>query len=284
MDDRRMQKKGESSMVLHKHTRLTPLQRKEIYRLHIDDKRRVSDLSREFHVSRPTIYKILHRGRARDFTVHRSGNHRFRCLKYGIRRLAKVEKAIEEQLKRQAKRYNKSYPGEMIHGDTKRLPLLKGQSTFNKREYMFIAIDDYSRELFAAILPDKTQYSAKTFLDQVLDECAYTIECYYTDNGKEYKGNIFSHAFMRTCEKNKIEQRFTKVRRPQTNGKAERVIRTLMEMWHNKIEFKSSAHRKNELKRFINYYNLVKPHKSIDGLTPMEKLISYFFPKSVNNA
>ncbi|HHE40960.1 MAG TPA: integrase [Candidatus Cloacimonetes bacterium] len=57
-----------------------------------------------------------------------------------------------------------------------------------------------------------------------------------------------------------------------------------MEMWHNKIEFKSSAHRKNELKRFVNYYNLVKPHKSIDGLTPIEKLITYFFPKSVNNA
>ena len=279
-----MQKKGESSMVLHKHTRLTPLQRKEIYRLYIDEKSRVSDLSREYHVSRPTIYKILHRGRLRDFTVHKSENHRFRCLKYGIRRLAKVEKAIEEKLKRQSKRYNKSYPGEMIHGDTKRLPLLKGQSTFEKREYMFVAIDDYSRELFAAILPDKTQYSANTFLDQVVDECAYTIECYYTDNGKEYKGNIFSHAFMRACEKNNIAQRFTRVRRPQTNGKAERVIRTLMEMWHNKIEFKSSAHRKNELKRFINYYNLVKPHKSIDGLTPIEKLITYFFPKSVNNA
>jgi transposase-like protein len=68
-----MQKKGESSMVLHKHTRLTPLQRKEIYRLYIDEKRRVSDLSGEYHVSRPTIYKILHRGRMRDFTVHRSG-------------------------------------------------------------------------------------------------------------------------------------------------------------------------------------------------------------------
>jgi len=40
----------------------------------------------------------------------------------------------------------------------------------------------------------------------------------------------------------------------------------------------------DELKRFINYYNLVKPHKGIDGLTPIEKLIEYFYPKSVNNA
>lgn len=271
-------------MVMHRRTRLTPLQREEVYRRYIDANVRVIDLSREYHVSRPTIYKIISRGRDKDFTIHRSENHRFRCLKYGMKRLAKVERAIELRLKKEARRYNKSYPGEMVHGDTKRLPLLKGQSSFEKREYLFVAIDDYSRELFAAILPDKTQHSAKRFLDQVIEECAYTIECYYTDNGKEYKGNIFSHAFMVACEKNNIAQRFTKVRRPQTNGKAERVIRTLMEMWHNKIEFQSPAHRKKELVRFINYYNLVKPHKSIDGLTPMEKLIAYFFPKSVNNA
>lgn len=279
-----LMQKGEAIMVMHRRTRLTPLQREEIYRRYRDETIRVIDLSREYHVSRPTIYKILKRGRQKDFTIHRSENHRFRCLKYGMKRLAKIEKAIELQLKKKARRYNKSYPGEMFHGDTKRLPLLKGQSPFEKREYLFVAIDDYSRELFAAILPDKTQHSAKDFLDQVIEECAYTIECYYTDNGKEYKGNVFSHAFMMACEKNNIAQRFTKVKRPQTNGKAERVIRTLMEMWHNKTEFQSSAHRKKELIRFVNYYNLVKPHKSIDGLTPMEKLISYFFPKSVNNA
>jgi len=55
-------------------------------------------------------------------------------------------------------------------------------------------------------------------------------------------------------------------------------------MWHEKLEFASSAHRKNELRRFINYYNLVKPHKGIDGLTPIEKLIEYFYPDNVNNA
>ena len=43
-----------------------------------------------------------------------------------MKRLAKVERSIQEKLKRQAKRYNKSYPGELVHLDTKRLPLLKG--------------------------------------------------------------------------------------------------------------------------------------------------------------
>jgi len=53
-------------MVIHKKTRLTPVQRKEICDKHFKDKIRVSDLSRDYHVSRPTIYKILHRGRKNE--------------------------------------------------------------------------------------------------------------------------------------------------------------------------------------------------------------------------
>ena len=50
-----------------------------------------------------------------------------------MKRLAKVERSIQEKLKKQAKRYNKSYPGELVHLDTKRLPLLKGQKATDKR-------------------------------------------------------------------------------------------------------------------------------------------------------
>jgi len=145
------------------------------------------------------------------------------------------------------------------------------------QEYLFVAIDDFSRELYATILPDKTQYSAEKFLKQVLDECPYTIEIAYSDNGLEYKGIPEHHAFAKLCRENKIEQRFTKVRCPQTNGKAEQVIRTLIEMWHNKTEFNSRNHRKKELIRFINFYNTVKPHKGINNETPIEKLINYFY-------
>jgi len=224
---------------------------------------------------------VLERGRDKDFSIHKSINKRFRCLEYGLKRLAKVEAELEKKLKAQAKRYNKQYPGEMFHSDNIRLPLLKGESPFTKPEHLFVAIDDFSRELYAAILPDKTQYSATNFLKQVLEECPYTIETWYTDNGTEYKGDSKKHAFMKLCQENKIEQRFTKVKNPRTNGKAERVIRTLLDMWYRKTEFKSRTHRKQELIRFVNYYNTVKPHKGIGNLTPMEKLISYFYPKEL---
>jgi len=265
-------------MMIHKRTKLTPIQRKQLsndyYKQHI----RICDLIRKYHVTAPTVYKIVHRARDNDYTIHQSINKRFQCLEYGLKRLAKIEKQLEEKLRKNARRYNKKYPGEMVHGDTKRLPLLKGESPREKHEYLFVGIDDYSRELYAAILPDKTQYSSERFLKQVLIECPYTIEQYYTDNGLEYRGNPEHHAFVKLCRENKIEQRFTKVKCPQTNGKAERVIRTIMDMWHRKTEFKSRQHRKTELIRFVNFYNTVKPHKGIDNKTPMEQLINYFYP------
>jgi len=158
--------------------------------------------------------------------------------------------------------------------------LLINEKFADQREYLFIAIDDYSRELYAAILPNRTQYSSEKFLEQILEECPYTIECFYTDNGSEYRGSP-DHKFSQLCQQQHIIQRFTKPRTPRTNGKAERVIRSIMEMWHYKTEFKSRAHRKQELIRFVNYYNTVKPHKGIDGLTPHEKLIDYFFPQKM---
>lgn len=263
-------------MKLHKNTRLLPYQREEIWRLYTQEKVSVTALARRYNVSRQTIYNVLKEARSGVFTQKSSVNNRFKQARYGIKRLAKVEREIQERLKKQAKRYNKSYPGEMVHVDTKRLPLLKGQKATDRREYLFVAIDDFSRELYAAIMPDKTANSAAKFLlEDVIEPCPYLIECVYSDNGTEYKGTIH-HPFGLACFQNGINQKFTKPAHPQTNGKAERVIRTLMEMWHDKIEFVDSEHRKKELCRFINFYNTVKPHKGLNGDTPFEVLKAYF--------
>lgn len=266
-------------MNMHKRIRLTPLDREEIWRLYQSRQWKVSHLADRYRVSRPTIYAVLKKARLRQFTPSNSTNHRYKGVFYGLKRLAKVEAAIALKLKQQAKRYNKSYPGELFHVDTKRLPLLQGQTNTQPREYLFVGIDDYSRELYAAILPDKTQESAAEFLSEhVLKPCPYELDYIYSDNGKEYKGT-HHHAFVQVCCAHDIGQKFTRVSRPQTNGKAERVIRTLMEMWHDKTEFKDSDHRRLELNRFINFYNTVKPHKGINNRTPYEVLTAYFSTK-----
>ena len=86
---------------------------------------------------------------------------------------------------------------------------------------------------------------------------------------------------MKLCKENQIEQRFTKVKTPKMNGKAERAIRTLMQMWHCKTVFKNRAYRRIELIRFVNWYNTVKPCKGINNQTPVEQLINYFYPQKL---
>ncbi|MBY0483728.1 hypothetical protein [Nitrosomonas sp.] len=76
--------------------------------------------------------------------------------------MAKIELSLESKKKLAARHYNKSYPGEMVHFDTKRLPLLKSETKTLPRDYLFVGIDNFSRELYAAILPDKTLNSAAT--------------------------------------------------------------------------------------------------------------------------
>ena len=95
---------------MHKRIRLTPHDREKIWQLWQLWKTRnykVSRLAESFWVSRPTIYKILGRARKQEFVPRKSTNDRYRSLKYGLKRLSKVEHELEEKLKREAKRYNK---------------------------------------------------------------------------------------------------------------------------------------------------------------------------------
>lgn len=261
-------------MEVHKNLRLTRTDRYWIWELYSRERKSVTFLAEYFNVSRPTIYKVLKRARLREFMPRNSMNKKYRLAKYGVRRLAKVEASIEAKLKAKAKRYNKQYPGEMVHFDTKRLPLLKGEKQTDNREYLFVAIDDFSRELFAGIFPGKDQLCSTQFLRQVIEEAPYTIECAYSDNGTEYKGSA-DHDFVACAKNNNIAQKFTQINRPQTNGKAERVIRTLMEGWHHE-RFANREDRRKQLCRFINYYNAVKPHAGINNSTPYECLLDYF--------
>ena len=84
-------------MNIHKRARLTPLQRQEIFEKYHDKGVRICDLARQY-----STYKIIHRGKHQDFFLHKSIksiNKRFRCLEYGLKRLAKVEAELEKKLK-----------------------------------------------------------------------------------------------------------------------------------------------------------------------------------------
>lgn len=236
---------------------------------------RVTNLAREYKVSRETIYGTLKDAKLGIFINRTSMNHRYRTIEYGLRRIEETIKVLAEKERKKAhrlKRYERNIPRELVHLDTKRLPLLRGEAIMQTREYLFVAIDDHSRYLFANIFPDKTSYSAAIFLEEARHAFPFPVTGIYSDNGSKYKGKK-GHPVHDLCLTWKISHHFTKVKHPWTNGKAERVIRTLMEEWHSKTRTNhiSRDHRRRHLYAYVDWYNQSRSHLSIKS-TPLEKL------------
>ena len=274
---------------MHKNTKLLPYQRREAYRRWRDGDR-ATDLAKYYRVSRKTLYEVFHKAKLGIFENYSSKNLRYRTIEYGLKKLRKTEVKLEKKLaKREIRlnRYNKKHPGEMVHTDSSVLSLIPGEAITTPKEYLYVFIDDYSRTLFADILPDQTSYSAAIVLDEALEMLPFKVECVYSDNGKEFKG-----AFRHFCRIRRIPQQFTKPYRPQTNGKAERVIKTIKGLLR-KHHFTSREERRRILYAVIRYYNHIRPHQSLGGMSPFGCLKNYIeqtktelreLEKSVTNA
>lgn len=193
-----------------------------------------------------------------------------------------------EKRERRKKRYEKDYPGELVHFDTKKMPLTPEEAKSEPKEYLHVAIDDYSRFLIADILPDKTGFSSAIHLEETIEFMPFKIERAYSDNGSEYRGKD-THPFVGTCKRHGIKQSFTKPRHPQSNGKAERVIKTIMIECFYGRSFQNRDKRRQYLYSYVNYYNQARTHQSLNGKSPLERLETYLTrvkktKKSVNNA
>jgi transposase InsO family protein len=278
--------KTNRTFCMHKNTKLLPYQRREVYRRWRNGEK-VSDLAKHFDVSRTTLYRVFHKAKLGIFVNYSSKNLRYRTLEYGFKQLSRTEKKIAKKLKkreRRLNRYQKNYPGEMVHTDSSVLPLLRGEAINTPREYLYVFIDDYSRYLFADILPDQTSWSASIALDEAIQMFPFEIEVMYSDNGKEFK-----KAFRELCIAKGIKQQFTKPYSPQTNGKAERVIKTIKTELLSGHSHLTRDERRRHLYAFVRHYNQVRPHQSLDNVPPMKRLEDFLkeqqeLLKSVNNA
>lgn len=271
---------------MHKNTKLLPYQRQEAYRRWREGEK-ATDLSKHFGVSRTCLYNIFAKAKLGVFENYSSKNLRYRTVEYGLKRLRKAEEKVKKRLRkkeRRLNRYQKEYPGEMVHTDSSMLSLLRGEAGNTPREYLYIFIDDYSRFLFADILPDQTSWSAAIALDEAGIMLPFPIEVMYSDNGKEFKG-----AFKRECLRKGIKQSHTRPYTPRTNGKAERVIKTIKTELLGRHSHVSREERRRHLYAFVRYYNQVRPHQELGRVSPMEYLENYLRRaktemKSVNNA
>jgi transposase InsO family protein len=193
-----------------------------------------------------------------------------------------------------AVRYERSRPGELIHVDVKKLGRIDGgagkrafgdtrrrsyatytDSDGHRRgrkgwEYVHIAVDDYSRLAYAEVLPDEKAATAVAFLRRALAFYArygIRVEGVLSDNGAAYRATMHAIA----CRALGVRHLRTKPYRPQTNGKAERFIRTLLAGWAYGAIYRSSNERTAALDGWLWHYNHRRRHSAIGHQPPASR-------------
>lgn len=182
-------------------------------------------------------------------------------------------------------RYEWSRPGELVHVDTKKLGRISQPShriTGNRRdsvrgsgwEYAHVAIDDCSRFAYVEILPNELRYTATRFwlrAVRAFQRHGIRVQRVLTDNAGAYR----SRPFRKSCRWLGISTKRTRPYRPQTNGKVERVIQTLLRKWAYAMPYINSAHRRAALATWLRFYNEERPHASLHRQTPLSRLAQF---------
>jgi transposase InsO family protein len=214
---------------------------------------------------------------------------RHRSTIYGVLRRAGISRlSFIDRPTRTVVRYERERPGELLHIDVKKLGRIRDGGGWRMHgaefgqpgrgigpvgyDYLHVAVDDHSRVAFVQALADEKGPTCAQF---VADACAFfagygvRIERVMTDNAMNYRR---SNNFRTTLDELGIAHRRTANYRPQTNGKAERFNRTLLDEFAYKTLFTTNAQRLASLDPWVNSYNSERPHTAIGGLTPLERI------------
>lgn len=193
--------------------------------------------------------------------------------RHGLQRLPRLEPP------RDIRRYEMSAPGELLHVDTKKLGRIGrvGHRIHGDRrtrvrgigwEALHVAIDAYSRVMYAEVLPTERTSDAAAFLARAIAWYAalgVPIRAVLTDNGACYRSRAVRAFFQQQGILHKRTRPYT----PRTNGKVERVIQTLLREWAYARPYPSSQCRTEWLARYLTTYNEVRTHSALNYLPPM---------------
>jgi transposase InsO family protein len=192
-----------------------------------------------------------------------------------------------------AVRYERERPGELIHIDIKKLGRIErgaGHRVTGKRrgnpnktdaagrrrrqvgwEFVHIAIDDCTRLAYAEVLANEKASTVVAFLGRAIafyERHGMTVQQLLTDNGSAYRSAVHAIA----CRALGIRHLRTRPYRPQTNGKAERFIRTMLGGWAYGAIYRDSSERTAALDGWLWTYNHHRRHSALGHKPPIARL------------
>ena len=223
---------------------------------------KIIHLRQNYHFGPHKISMYLKR--YHDVTVSPSGIWRI-LNKLGMSRLPSSQRYKRHT--QRWKRYEKQQPGHRVQIDVKFLEPLKGS---RRRHYQFTAIDDCTRLRALKIYDRCNQKTAIQFVDYVLEKFPFRVEVIQTDNGSEFQQAFHWHVL-----DHGIQHVYIKPNSPRLNGKVERSHRIDGEEFYRLLDgvvIDDTKLFNAKLKEWEDFYNYSRPHGSLGGQTPYEKL------------
>ncbi len=181
---------------------------------------------------------------------------------------------IPKQIKRRDSviLYSKGYPGEEVQMDTAE-PLEKSGPT------LITAVDDYSRYGFADCYYGNRAQQAAEFLKRLVDTAPFPINAVRVDNGSEFKGK-----FITACKNLGIKIVRNPLKHPTSNGKVERLHRTIEEecFWRVRAKPDNLEYTRYWLSRYLTWYNTKRKHGGYGmcGRTPQQRIEDWILDKN----
>jgi len=188
-----------------------------------------------------------------------------------------------------AVRYERQRPGELIHIDVKKLGRIarpgwrisgkagRGAAGYHRQvnqlgwEFVHVCVDDATRLAYVEVLADERATTAAGFLRRAVvfyRRHGVAVERVMTDNGSAYRSTLHALA----CRALGLRHLRTRPYRPQTNGKAERFIRTMLGEWAYGAIYGTSAERTAALEGWLWRYNFRRKHGALGRKPPAARL------------
>ena len=215
-------------------------------------------LGREgWHSSVSTVGRILSYLKRREL-IHNP----LRTVKAGVKRHKKRPFAL-----RKPKNYAVQLPGDLVQIDTLDVSLMPGVHFKH-----FTARDMISRWDVLQACKRATANNAKLFLELVQERMPFQVKAVQVDGGSEFMAE-----FEQACQEKKIRLFVLPPRSPKLNGCVERAHRTHVEEFYQVYADDWDMPVMNKvLEEWERINNHVRPHHSLENLTPKEYIQSNY--------
>ena len=196
--------------------------------------------------------------------------------RHGLSRLKSLEP------KEPVVRYQRDRPGELIHFDIKKLGRIgrvghriHGDRTKRVRgigwEFVHVAIDDASRMAYAEVLPNERSPSSTAFLRRSVvwfKNRGVTVQAVMSDNGSCY---VSTSSMPPARDSNSVTSAPDPID-PEPMEKPNASSKPCFAAGPTNALTQPRAKELTDSRAYLNYYNLRRPHASLNKRTPAQRL------------